>query len=119
MIKIQRVEILTPGRGGYWRLNVTGHAGFAPKGQDILCAAVSALVSALERMVETGSGPGGVLQMGRVDRSCGSMVEVSAAPEHMAEVFGWFSLVVGALEELARQYPDHIMMNGQTAGKGA
>ena len=29
------------------RVTVRGHAGFAPKGGDIVCAAVSALVSAL------------------------------------------------------------------------
>ena len=29
------------------RVTVTGHAGYAPKGQDIVCAAASALVFAL------------------------------------------------------------------------
>ena len=29
------------------RLTVQGHAGFAPRGQDIVCAAVSALMLAL------------------------------------------------------------------------
>lgn len=35
------------------RLTVQGHAGFAPRGQDIVCAAVSALMLALcERLQE-------------------------------------------------------------------
>ena len=36
------------------RLTVQGHAGFAPRGQDIVCAAASALMLALcERLQDT------------------------------------------------------------------
>lgn len=42
MIKI----IYEPGR-----ITVTGHAGFAPPGQDIVCSAISVLVQTLSRSV--------------------------------------------------------------------
>ena len=35
-----------------FKVVIEGHAGFAPKGQDIVCAGVSALSDALVRMVE-------------------------------------------------------------------
>lgn len=38
------------------RIRVTGHAGHAPPGQDIVCAAVSVLVQTLIRSVETLAG---------------------------------------------------------------
>ncbi len=35
------------------KLTVTGHAGAAPKGEDLICAAVSILVHSLDAMLST------------------------------------------------------------------
>ena len=41
------IHITYARHGGEHRLNITGHAGYAPPGQDIVCAAVSALTESL------------------------------------------------------------------------
>jgi uncharacterized protein YsxB (DUF464 family) len=43
-------------KGATLTLTVTGHAGFAPMGQDLVCAGVSALVYALARTVRDWEG---------------------------------------------------------------
>ena len=74
------------------RLSVEGHAGAGPRGQDIICAGVSALVIALER-----AAPGIV----------GDGFALFAGGEEAA-----YRVIAGGLSALAERYPEHIKMTG-------
>ena len=77
-------------RAGERRITVSGHAGYAPAGQDIVCAAVSALTYALAGYLEeTGQAARSDIRRGYADiegaEGCGAA----------------FALVRGGMEQLA------------------
>ena len=82
-------------RAGERRLVVQGHAGYGPAGQDIVCAAASALVYAL---TETGKLAGLDIRKG--------YAEVTGA----GDCAGDFGLVRRGLALLAERYPQCVKM---------
>lgn len=88
-------------RAGERRITVSGHAGHAPVGQDIVCAAVSALTYALAGYLEeTGQAARSDIRRGYADiegaEGCGAA----------------FALVRCGMEQLAAAYPDCVEMTG-------
>ncbi len=88
-------------RAGERRITVSGHAGYAPAGQDIVCAAVSALTYALAGYLEeTGQAARSDIRRGYADiegaEGCGAA----------------FALVRCGMEQLAAAYPDCVEMTG-------
>ena len=78
----------------HMRLTVDGHAGYAPAGQDIVCAAVSALTWTLAAAVAPTGG---------AELSPGHSVLTgtdAAAP--------LFDCICTGLVRIARQYPKHV-----------
>ena len=88
-------------RAGERRITVSGHAGHAPVGQDIVCAAVSALTYALAGYLE---------ETGQAARICirRGFAEVEGAGDCGAA----FALVRCGLAQLARQYPACVQVTG-------
>lgn len=91
---------------GAMRLWAEGHAGYAPKGQDIVCAAVSTLMQALAFSadcseegfaVASSSGPAGTYLE----------LQMKATPENRAK----FELVTDGLELVAQLYPKFVMID--------
>ena len=79
----------------------SGHAGYAPAGQDIVCAAVSALMYALAGYLEeTGQAARSDIRRGYADvegaQGCGAA----------------FALVRCGMEQLAAAYPGCVEMTG-------
>lgn len=88
-------------RAGERRITVSGHAGYAPAGQDIVCAAVSALTYALAGYLEeTGQAARADIRRGYADiegaEGCGTA----------------FALVRCGMEQLAAAYPGCVEMTG-------
>lgn len=88
-------------RAGERRITVGGHAGYAPVGQDIVCAAVSALTYALAGYLEeTGQAARSDIRRGYADiegaKGCGAA----------------FALVRCGMEQLAAAYPGCVEMTG-------
>ena len=84
-------------RAGERRLVVQGHAGYGPEGQDIVCAAASALVYALAGVLqEKGQLARGDIREGYAD--------IAGAGDCARE----FALVRCGLEMLAGQYPESV-----------
>ena len=78
-------------------LQASGHAGYAPKGQDIVCAAVSCLMQTLAYSVDGGTAtrdPGG-----------DNVLRVQAAQS--SDALAKFELVTDGLMLLAKQYPEN------------
>lgn len=94
---------------GSLHMVVTGHAGSAPKGMDLVCAGVSSLVwalgSAVERMYEQGM----LRRCPRVEISEG-MAEVIAVPkeENRDAVLMAFWTVQTGLAELDAQFGENV-----------
>lgn len=80
------------------RLTAHGHAGYAVKGQDIVCAAVSTLMQTLA--YSTDSETGGM----QGDCVPELIVQADATEENQAK----FELVVDGLYLLAQQYPENV-----------
>ena len=79
-------------------LQIAGHAGYAEKGRDIVCAAVTALAGTLERcMKEAGEG------------SCewkeGETCFTASGTENLRPCF---ETVVTGLKMLAEEFPDYV-----------
>ena len=88
-------------RAGERRITVSGHAGYAPAGQDIVCAAVSALTYALAGYLEeTGQAARSDIRRGYADiegaEGCGAA----------------FALVRCGMEQLAAAYHGCVEMTG-------
>lgn len=84
------------------RVSLSGHAGYAPAGQDIVCAAVSALVFALAEAAEQRGGVRElVIRPGRV---------TVAVKEDCAD---YLRVAVCGLHQLAERYPQCVAVEGQ------
>ncbi len=86
-------------------LTVEGHAGAAPKGQDLVCAAASALAQTAAACAEDGADrffPAVCRSEGRLRVACRAPKRHAAACRRMLDtVFTGFEL-------LSSQYPDHV-----------
>lgn len=95
MIKI--IYVADP-EGGKLTMRAEGHAGYAPAGQDIVCAAVSVLVQTLANKVDAAA------RSGRLLTSCvqhGETFVVQALPKpgpNNLMVASWFDFVEEGLE---------------------
>lgn len=105
MIKI--IYVADP-EGGKLTMRAEGHAGYAPAGQDIVCAAVSVLAQTLANKVEAAA------RSGRLLTSCvqhGETFVVQALPKpgpNALMVASWFDFVEEGLRALAEEHPDNV-----------
>ena len=88
------------------KLRAEGHAGYAPKGQDIVCAAVSTLMQALAFSVNDREDGFAVASS---SGAAGTYLELQAraTPENRAK----FELVTDGLELVAQLYPKFVTFN--------
>lgn len=102
------IRILAETRDGRLaRLTITGHAGFAAKGQDIYCAGVSAVFQgavncldgpADDYLVQAQSGLGEIQVKGEVGQHDATVLEV----------------LYRELKDLAASYPEYISFKEET-----
>ena len=104
MVKVKYVR-----RGPEFLLKASGHAGAAPKGQDLVCCGVSVLIQtiaqrALDMYTE------GLLQEfpETILRPDGSRVAVRARTDAVLLVGQAFAVTLTGLRMLAEQYPQYI-----------
>lgn len=83
-------------RDGLLRLTLQGHAGAAPRGEDLVCAAATALCYALAATLEEPL----VLSLEP------GLADIAAPATHTARIA--FRTVVNGLELLEGEYPDCI-----------
>lgn len=79
-------------------LRVAGHSGSAPKGEDLICAAVTILVRTLVAMLQRR----GTLRSATVAEGNALIIGDKVATDGV-----WESFICG-IELLAEQYPDYI-----------
>lgn len=100
-------------------LDVEGHAQYAPKGQDIVCAAESMLVQALGAMLAD-MGDRALEEFNVSGQKGSGCATITALPRKGCEdrVRGAFECVRAGFGLLARQYPQHVKLDLQLFAEG-
>ena len=88
------------GKDEVFELTAEGHAGYAEKGQDIVCAGVSAIVYALIGWLENN-----IESYVSIDERNGEVVIACEGDEQVEAVF--YMAAIG-IENIANTYPDHV-----------
>lgn len=112
MIKVNYTELDGP-YGPAMRLEAAGHAGYAPAGQDIVCAGVSTLMQALVSLLAGEENA----HSDAFDEPDGPRLTVTAARPCTAWVEGAFELAKAGFALLAERYPDHVRF-ADLSGRG-
>lgn len=99
MIKI--IYVADP-EGGKLTMRAEGHAGYAPAGQDIVCAAVSCLMQTLAYSATEDEHTSSCIYQGKE----GPVVSVEAGDSVLMR--DKFELVADGLDLLAEQYPENV-----------
>lgn len=99
MIKI--IYVADP-EGGKLTMRAEGHAGYAPAGQDIVCAAVSCLMQTLAYSAAEDEHTSSCIYQGKD----GPVVSVKAGDSVLMR--DKFELVADGLDLLAEQYPENV-----------
>lgn len=98
------VTIEKNGKDEIKSFKVEGHAGFAPSGRDIVCAAVSALVVGTINGLE-------VLSDASVDTAVSSGITKVFIDKPTASSNILLRSMVMSLEGIQEEYPDHLVIN--------
>lgn len=91
-----------------WYVSIDGHAGYAPAGQDIVCAAVSMLTCTLSQWIEDS-----VLLARRRQESGDGWFEAEIVARDIPRVESAMSVFLTGFRLLAKQYPQHVKMAGE------
>lgn len=100
------IQITYNEKGDMMFLRAEGHADFAPKGQDIVCAAVSALMQTLAYSLDSGT-------VTCADDRNLMVVQAKQGTDSLAK----FELVTDGLILLADAYPEHVRYINMHADK--
>ena len=103
MIKVQYTEMDSAG-GPTLRLEARGHAGYAPAGQDIVCAGASTLMQTLAYLLAGEENAHSDVW----DEEDGPRLAVTAGVPRSAWVEGTFAFAKAGFALLAERYPDHV-----------
>ena len=86
-------------------LSVNGHAGYAHKGEDIVCAGVSAIVYALIGWLENNAED---TQFVSIDEGNGEVIVSCDGDDKTATAF--YMAAIG-IEQIANTYPAHVTID--------
>lgn len=92
--------------GDVFSLKVSGHAETAPKGKDLLCAAVSALVYTLVASIEEDCV---ILPIEASLNSGNALVRVRAKKEKIGEIEAVFSVINNGFSLLQKNFEKNIV----------
>ena len=113
MIKVNYTELDGPA-GPTCRLEASGHAGYAPAGQDIVCAGASTLMQTICALLAGEEGT----RSGVWDEPDGPRLAVTAAAPQKPWVEGAFEFAKAGFALLAERYPDNVRF-ADLSGRGS
>lgn len=96
----------------YWdrlRVEVKGHAGFAEKGQDIVCAGASTLTGALAGALEEAEARGRCECKHR-EKDGEALIWANPAMGSVMEIKGYFKMFAVGFRMLQEAYPGHVVI---------
>lgn len=89
-------------------LEAQGHAEYAPHGQDIVCAAVSALAQTLAMWLLEYVPC--MEEMPKIETEKGLYIQCSPKPVWRCEVILLYQFVIKGIEQIAKQYPQYVQI---------
>ena len=92
----------------YHRVTVNGHAGSAPYGEDLVCAAVSGLVYALDANIRRLQSMGVVRDVVITAESGKAEIACKCRRKHEATVTLIYDAICLGFSELEEEYPQYI-----------
>lgn len=98
------------------RISAKGHAGYAEKGKDIVCAGVSALVQAWAECVRVFEESGWTEHSEIAMKDGDAEVSVAPLPAHRGAVIISFQTIVTGLLKLAGECPEYISVKMDEEG---
>jgi uncharacterized protein YsxB (DUF464 family) len=90
--------------------SITGHAGFAPAGSDIVCAAVSALVLTAAHGLRAHCG----VRPAVADTPRRFSLRLTQRDRRNSRAQAVLATMLSGLEAVARSYPGHVTVRGRT-----
>lgn len=93
---------------GTRKMTVTGHAGFAEKGKDIVCAAVSALVETLTQYLDKVKSEGGTVRYRETTADGDVAVEVLPTAKAAEKVNAVWDAIYDGICSTARVYGRNV-----------
>ena len=104
-----RAAFYTDKSSGSITLKLTGHAGAAEKGQDIICASASILAYTVAQTMEYMHAEGGLRKKPRIEFSDGNATIVAKPKEDSyAEALHTFFVAQVGYSLLAHNYPQYV-----------
>ncbi len=89
-------------------IKIRGHADYAPKGQDIVCAAVSVLGQTLALCIQERKPR--LTKSLHIDSTDGLTIRCLPLPKYKSEVEILYQFVMCGIAHLSQQYPQHIQI---------
>ena len=90
---------------------VSGHAGYGPRGSDIVCAAVSMLVQTLAASLAQEEKKGGLKQY-RCQMGDGSIeIQADVLPRNRQAIDGMINMTAIGFRLLEEQYPSYVSVH--------
>ena len=93
------------------RVKAFGHANTAPFGQDIVCAAVSALVCTFAAVLREADEMGKLLSLDIRLEHGEAEIFCKPKPAYRKEVMAWLRYLEAGVDALAERYPEAVLMN--------
>ena len=95
-------------------LTLQGHAGGAPRGQDLVCAAVSMLTYALAQRLTELDSKGALVQPPKICLTPGdAQISAIAKENRAAQVQEAFALIRSGLTLLQHHYPQQVQLKAE------
>ena len=109
MIKI-KYETKTVREGRQFKISINGHADYAKKGSDIVCAGVSALTIALINTLDALEDEGKVESIMQIDVGVTEIECLSKIFTDIIEVESAFNTVLRGFKHIEKEYPKNVMV---------
>ena len=93
------------------RVKAIGHANTAPFGQDIVCAAVSALVCTFAAVLQQAKEMGKLISLEVYLRNGEAEIFCKPKSAHRKEVMAWLRYLEAGVDALAERYPEAVLVN--------
>ena len=105
------IRCLSREKSGLYALRIRGHAQYAPRGADIVCAAVSALGYTFAAVLRRLEAEGALASRARIHEAEGMLFVAGRADRaHDAALKQSFETVKTGLQLLAESYPTHVRL---------
>ena len=96
---------------GVRSLTVSGHSGYAESGRDIVCAAVSTLITTCANAMESAAGLVPLVSQDEAATEISVALPETLSPEQEHDAQVVFRTVFQGLRDVAQEYPKHLKIN--------